>query len=38
VVGSSTKTSSRSVVFWMAVSMEAVGVVTTSPVDVNTVM
>ena len=31
VVGSSMKTSSKRVVFWMAVSMEGVGVVTTSP-------
>jgi hypothetical protein len=31
VVGSSMKTSSRRVVFWIAASMEGVGVVTTSP-------
>ena len=31
VVGSSAKTSSSKVQFWMAVSMEGVGVVTTSP-------
>ena len=31
VVGSSAKTSSRRVVFWMASSMEGVGVVVTSP-------
>ncbi len=31
VVGSSAKTSSRRVQFWMEVSMEGVGVVTTSP-------
>ena len=31
VVGSSRKTSSRRVVDWIAASMEAVGVVTTSP-------
>jgi hypothetical protein len=31
LVGSSMKTSSRSVVFWMAASIDGVGVVTTSP-------
>ena len=31
VVGSSAKTSSRRVVFWIAFSIEGVGVVTTSP-------
>lgn len=31
VVGSSMKTSSKRVAFWIAVSMEGVGVVTTSP-------
>ena len=38
VVGSSTKTSSRRVVFWIAVSIEGVGVVTTSPAESSLVL
>ena len=35
MVGSSIKTSSRRLQFWIAASMEGVGVVTTSPGEVN---